>query len=223
MPSRASVTVVDFTNVAVVAPTIAEAVAYRAPRCAGEPRRARAAQVAMTTPQVSNAGSHASEVAYGWPPSGSDMIRKRASPAEATAAEAQAAELTWTRSHTRPMTRENTSSEIRIDCTTDRRPWYSAMAWNTKLPMATPTPNSHSGLRSRYRASRKPFRLAGAPVLATCWVTTVREPVNAAASANRTLTMIGDPTVDRPPGYAYRTSQPNDDRVGRATHGGGRS
>src|SRR4051794_33916637 len=151
----------------------------------------------MAAPQASNAGNQASDVAYGCPPSGSDMIRKTASPAEARAAEAQAADGTWTRNHNRPMTSKNTSSEIRIDCTTDSRPWYSAMAWKTKLPIAAATPNSHSGLRTRYRASRQPFRLAGAPVLATCWVTRVREPVTAAASANRTLTMVGDPTVGR--------------------------
>jgi hypothetical protein len=50
-------------------------------------------------------------------------------------------------------------------------------------PTMVATPNSHSGLRIKYIASRQPLSLAGAAVLATCWVTTVRAFVNAKANA----------------------------------------
>jgi hypothetical protein len=165
---------------------------------------------------VSSAGSQACAVAPGWPPCGSDITRNTASPAEVTPAEAQAAGTTSRRSHSRPMTNENTSSVTRIDCTTDNRPEYSASAWNTNAPTMAATPNSQSGLRIKYIAKRQPLSRAGAAVLATCCVTTFRAFVKAEANANRTLTMgviLGTPAepsveteraYDRAPLAAFR-------------------
>ena len=71
------------------AQTIPEAVAYSAARRIGDPRPASTAHTAAAPPVVSSAGSQACAVAPGWPPSGSDITRKTASPAEVTPAEAQ--------------------------------------------------------------------------------------------------------------------------------------
>lgn len=86
-------------------------------------------------------------LACGWPPLGSDAIRNTARPTEVTEADAHAAGFTARRNQTRPSTSENTSSVTRIDCTTDMRPLYRAMAWSTKLPTMARTPKSQRGFR----------------------------------------------------------------------------
>jgi len=60
----------------------------------------------------------------GWrlPPSGSDTSKKIARPRLTTDADAHAAARTGRRSHTRPITKEKTSSVTRMVCTTDSRP-----------------------------------------------------------------------------------------------------
>ena len=118
----ASTSVVDFRKVARAAHTIPDAAAYSAARLTGDPREARTVSTAVTPPQVSSAGSHASAVASGWPPLGSAMIKKMARPADVTDADAQAAGATRRPNHKDPITSENTSSLTRIDCTTDSCP-----------------------------------------------------------------------------------------------------
>ena len=67
-------------------------------------------------------GAQALDIACGWPPWGSDITRKTARPPDVTDADTQAVVLTPRRSHSTPITSENTNSSTRIDCTTESRP-----------------------------------------------------------------------------------------------------
>src|SRR6266487_27995 len=57
-----------------------------------------------------------------------------------------------------------TSSVASSGCTTETRPLCRASAWNTNAPARATPPNSHNGLRNKYRTSRQPEDRRGGAV-----------------------------------------------------------
>jgi hypothetical protein len=71
-------------------------------------------------------------------------------------------------SQNRRSTSMKTSSVASSGCTTETRPLCRASAWNKNAAARATQPNSHKGLRNKYRTSRQPEDRLGAAVLAMC-------------------------------------------------------
>ena len=148
-PCRLRVFVAVLRKLASSAPSVAAAVAQKAPRRTGLPRPPSQAIHAANPPVAISAHSHADTVGVGCPPRGSAATRNSDSEPKSSAAEPQAAVRTVQCMTKARIISTKTSSLTSTGCTTDSRPTCSASAWRPSATTQAPCPASQSGRRTR--------------------------------------------------------------------------